>query len=134
MRWHFAAVVATILAGMFTSGCGQPEPDRVMGKVTGNVTYQDKPLSKGRVVFQSANGEPGVGELKEDGTYELETGIGPNTVTVHSRDPNFTDEKTGLPMLGQSHVPEKYETGTTSGLTHDVKEGDGNKADFVLTD
>lgn len=132
MRRSFSVFVAAIVACVLTAGCGDSGPKRVTAKVKGKVTFDGQPMKKGRIIFQSANGAPGVGDFKEDGSYELVTGIGANQIAVQNRDPNTNDPKSGMPVLGKSHIPDKYESSKTSGLTFDVQAKD-NTADFTLT-
>ena len=55
--------------------------------VSGHVTSEGKPVTKGRVVFDPANvnrrnESARTAEIRPDGTYEVKTLIGENRVTV----------------------------------------------------
>lgn len=125
-----------LLAVVALIGCGPPAPPkREFADVSGKVSYKGEALTKGTVAFQPASGIAVVGEIGEDGTYSLKGVIGPNTVTIISRDegvgpkPDGTaKERVGTP--GKSHIPDKYGT-PGSGLKFDVEPG-ANTADFDL--
>ncbi len=79
------------LWGLTIGGCGSGAPyaesSKTEATVTGRVTSQGKPVTKGQVVFDPTNiNRPTetarMGEIRKDGTYELTTLIGENRVTV----------------------------------------------------
>jgi hypothetical protein len=51
------------------AGCGDSGPE--LGRVTGTVTLDGKPLPKAKVEFQPGAGSPSYGETDENGHYEL---------------------------------------------------------------
>src|SRR5262249_19637586 len=119
--------------------------------VTGRVTYQGKPVTKGTVSFYST--EPSrpnaTGQLDSNGSYKLQTHepgdgaqLGDYDVTIYSRDdatfniggqnivPQFIPK---TPAKPKRSTPAKYEDPKTSGLRKTVKSG-SNTFDFELTD
>jgi hypothetical protein len=109
-------------------GCWQsksvPETIRVHGKVT----YQGKPVTTGRIVFQPVGVaqrgllRPATGVLQPDGSYELSTfaqgdGAVPGRfgVGIVSTEGGPTPENMGAPVIWL--VPRKYSSHTSSGLT-----------------
>jgi hypothetical protein len=84
---HLLAVVGALAAG----GCGSETPyaesSLVEATVTGHVTSDGKPVTKGKVVFDPANVNrrseaARTAEIRKDGAYEVTTLIGENRVTV----------------------------------------------------
>jgi len=113
-------------------GCG----GKPVATVSGLVTYQGKPLSKGRVVFINVTGESGTGEIGPDGRYTLQVGPGTCQVSIQSREADTEmgrgDRKgPGGTMLGKSLIAERYADHQHSGLKFEVKAGQ-NTADFSL--
>jgi hypothetical protein len=85
------------------------------GTVEGKVTFDGKPLAKGKVVFHPQKGKPIEAELKEDGSYaakDVPVGATPVTIVKEGVPPRYSD-------------PKKTE------LTFEVKKGK-NTADFDL--
>lgn len=114
-------------------GCGGPAaPKREYADVTGKVTYNNQPLTKGQVLFQPPTGAVAAGDIKSDGTYSLKGVIGPNTVTIVDRaEMGQTDiNRPETRQVPKSSIPEIYGT-PDSKLKFDVKAG-ANKADFDL--
>jgi hypothetical protein len=96
-----------LLCGLAAGGCaaGAPsaESSRTEATVTGRVTSQGKPVTKGQVIFDPANvnraGEPArTAEIRKDGTYEVKTLIGGNRVAVSIP---ARPRKPGAPPYGQ---------------------------------
>ena len=121
-------------------GCGGTE-DRGLSKhtVSGKVTYNDKPLTLGSVVFMHSTGEIDAVNLDSEGKYSLDVALGSNQVTVQSREDEEFDADgvpsghKGMKMPGKSRIPEKYSHFDSSKLTFEVK-SDGNTYDIALTD
>jgi hypothetical protein len=116
-------------------GCGQ-DSGPALGKVTGTVTLDGKPLPGASVTFYPANeGRPSQGTTDESGKYTLRfTGskegamLGQHTVQVEVGVPvgeGETQPASNLPQL-----PAKYNKNTE--LTAEVKRG-SNTIDFNLT-
>jgi hypothetical protein len=121
------ACLAIALATMF--GCGS---DRMKdAPVEGKVTYQDKPLEFGTVLFQPDIGPPASGEIAPDGTFHLSTYaqgdgavLGSHRVSIScaERRAGAASPATDEPGAGRSLIPEKYSFPGSSGLTAQVKE------------
>ncbi len=117
------------------SGCGGGPKLPPMERVSGVVTLDDVPLTRGLVQFQPGmDGPPAVGAIAADGKYELVTAqvkgavVGNHTVMVEARaEPK--NEMDTLPML---LVPEKYTRHETSGLTQEVVAGKANEINIKL--
>jgi hypothetical protein len=134
-----AAVVGTAL------GCGGSDGPE-MAKVTGTVTYNGKPVTKGTISFQPtdpANGAPANGVI-EDGSYRLQTTepgdgarLGDYQVGIRSVEGepdvplDYIPKKKPAPP--KSLIPQKYENPAASGLTAKVESG-SNTLDFDLKD
>jgi hypothetical protein len=137
---------------LLLAGCGGGDPNKpALGRVSGTVTYQGKPLTTGVVTFVPASG-PGAttgqaasGEIDSSGGYSLTTFeagdgavIGLHTVTVQAREGQTRTGK-GMPAPGEvvkvpkSLIPEKYAKGGTSKLQFEVKAG-SNTNNIDLTD
>ncbi|QDU11144.1 hypothetical protein V202x_45600 [Gimesia aquarii] len=124
-------------------GCGGNEkPETVL--VSGLVTLDGKPLSKGTVTFQSkSRGEgtlnrPAIGQIDENGRVQLSTfeegdGVLPGNYTVvitaFENDPSVEEYAAGAQR--KSLIPEKYSNPLTSGLEAVVTEGE-NEFTFDL--
>jgi len=123
------------------SGCSPADPQKPkLGKVTGRVTFQGKPVTSGSVMFTPSANEGGTtgqlasGRIESDGTFTLttfDTGdgaiLGEHIVTVESRDirgvqrPKMSARiKYELP---KSTIPDKYSNVHTSPYRFRVKEG-----------
>ncbi len=64
-------------------GCGKPA-----GSVSGTVTFQDKPLPSGTVIFYSQDGTGYPATIRPDGTYALDKiPVGPAVICVVTQDP-----------------------------------------------
>tara|TARA_R110002111_G_scaffold255157_1_gene321214 strand:- start:1999 stop:2445 length:447 start_codon:yes stop_codon:yes gene_type:complete len=114
-------------------GCGRNQPEtKPMGAVSGTVTYAGKPITRCRINFNSGKSGIGAGgDLKEDGSYELD-----GTIPVGEYAVFITPPEDFSPANADSHkdlnsLPAKYRGESTSGLSVEVKEGDG-KYDFDL--
>lgn len=132
-----------LLAASFAmSGCG-PGYQLDTGKVTGQVTIDDQPVTKGFVVFVPPTGRRASGPIGPDGqfsltTYRTDDGaiVGPHSVGIVAYDDMdqyykaFFDD-TGDYEMPKAVVPEQYGDPFSSGLTYEVKAG-RNQADFHL--
>jgi hypothetical protein len=86
-RAGLVGVVCGLTAGGCGSGAPYAESSRTQATVSGRVTAQGKPVTKGQIIFDPANvnrpTEPArTTELRADGTYDVTTLIGANRVTV----------------------------------------------------
>jgi hypothetical protein len=136
---------------LLTAGCGG-EDNGVLVPVSGTVTYNGSPLTKGEIQFipEQATGARGAqGNIQEDGSYSLSSyGLndgahpGKYKVTVIARGPDLPipKKKKGQMMeedmqgSGKLLIPKKYGFAAQSGLTADVVAGGGNQFKFDLKD
>ena len=132
--------VALVLLGLL-AGCSGSDQFPT-AKVSGKITYQNKPVPNGTVMFVPEGDKPSAtGELKPDGTYELTTYeegdgavLGPHTVmitAVEDMSNKLPEQRSGTP---QALVPVKYTNNSTSGLTAEVKDVEVNTINFELKD
>jgi hypothetical protein len=76
---HLLSLVAGLGLVYHLSGCSADPNMPKLGKVSGKVSYQGKPLDAGRVVFTPVAGKGGEsdqgasGEISSDGSYEMTT-------------------------------------------------------------
>jgi len=90
-------VVALVVAG-----CGEDKPSVASStqeaKVTGTVTIRGKPMKGGEIIFDPSNYQrkdaaKRTGKINGDGTYEVTTLVGHNSVTLQgpaiTKEPNL---------------------------------------------
>jgi hypothetical protein len=137
-------------------GCGGDPRKPKLGRVSGKVTYNGKPVTKGVVSFVpvsgpgTATGQSATGEIGSDGSYQLttfESGdgavLGEHRVIVQSREDDPVLKGGGMPIPDKQGrlnikpptylVPQKYATTGNSPLSFTVKEG-SNRYDIELKD
>ncbi|QDV49668.1 hypothetical protein Enr17x_16890 [Gimesia fumaroli] len=126
------------------SGCGDGRPARAT--VTGNVSYNGKPLSIGSLVFiPIGGGPPAQGKVNRDGVYEMGTfeetdGVIPGdykvmiTALTSSGGSGLPEDTVSANEAPVSVIPEWYGDLEKSGLQVTVKADEENKIDFPLTD
>lgn len=124
------------IAGLLTTGCGSDGP--TMGRVSGTVNYQGKPLSTGTVTFVATNGTNpnATGTIQSDGSYSLQTTEPDDGAVVGDYKVAITDVDSAVyntPMPGmppevpKSAIPNKYSDSNSSGLTATVEAGRNTK-------
>ncbi len=129
-----------LIALLAVAGCGG---ERV-GKVAGIVTLAGQPLGTGTIVFE--NPETGVSvsaNLDADGSYTLQTaeaeGLPPENYQVSVRPGVIGTGET--PLAGSAEetsttaapaIPARYHSGSTSGLSAQVGEGENRPFYFDL--
>jgi len=125
-RWHWTVASIVLLAALaVSSGCGQKEKSRDFGKVKGTVTYKNKPLDHGSVIFQHVEGPVSDARINPDGTYELNAAVGDTKVAVDCREPDIKLEGVREEVIpGKSLVPEKMSNAETSGLKYTIVPGE----------
>ena len=112
-----------LISCMFLMGCGQSRPPSY--PVKGIVTFKDKPLPYGAILFHGPHGREVSGAtIDSNGFYSLNAVEGQHSVTIVARPP--VDLPTGeslettsisvRPKRGMPVVPPKYGNSTTSGL------------------
>tara|TARA_R110002095_G_scaffold89262_1_gene77900 strand:+ start:2824 stop:3267 length:444 start_codon:yes stop_codon:yes gene_type:complete len=123
----------TLCAISIFVGCGRNQAEtKPMGTVSGTVTYAGKPITRCRINFNSSKFGIGAGgDLKEDGSYELDGAIPAGAYAVFITPPDDFSPANADSHTDLNNLPSKYRSESTSGLTADVKEGDG-KYNFDL--
>jgi hypothetical protein len=133
--------IASLCALLTLAGCSDKLP---MATVSGKVTYQDKPLTFGSVLYQPDSGPPATGLIQSDGTYRLATYgkndgavLGSHRVQVVAVDTNDPTLKQANPdqerPSGRSVIPEHYTNYVTSEIRKEVvKNPEPNAYDIRL--
>ncbi len=137
-RWNLVVLAACVAI----AGC-RPGYQLETGKVTGQVTVDGQPVSKGFVIFVPPTGRRASGPIGPEGrfsltTYRIDDGaiVGPHSVGIVAFDDMdqyyraFYDDTSDYEMP-KAIVPEQYGDPFSSGLTFEVKAG-RNQADFHL--
>lgn len=131
-RW----IAAVLLTGGVL-GCGDGRVKLPTAPVTGIVTYQNKPLGTGRVLFFHSSGHAAGADLAVDGSFHVSAYQGQNQVAFECDAPGLqnpnADSRANM-WSSKSLVPERYTNHTTSGLTFEVKPGENSRAEFSLED
>lgn len=122
-------VVSFVLTSLMV-GCGDGRPRRV--PVSGRVTIDGQPLTKGVVRLIPENARPATGEVDSEGRYTLTTfepgdGVipGPCKVAVIASEMISNNAQ-------RWHAPKLYADAERSGLTADIAEAT-DALDFELT-
>jgi hypothetical protein len=129
------AVVAVALLSLTACGPGR-------GSVTGKVTYRNKPVVYGSVVFVGPDRKPISVKIEPDGTFTAaQLAAGENRVAIHSPDPRTTVpiNKHGKPQ-GQPEVdpklwfpiPDQYIDPDKSNLIYTVRRRTTNPIEIDL--
>ncbi|MFO0951158.1 MAG: hypothetical protein U0835_08400 [Isosphaeraceae bacterium] len=154
IKYALRAAVPSL--ALLVAGCGGDPSKPKLGRVSGKVTYQGKPVTKGLVTFVPSSGpgtqtgQSAVGEIGGDGSYSLTTFengdgavLGQHVVIVQAREEDpaieggsmpIPDAKGRINIKPPKHlVPEKYASTESSPLKFEVKEG-SNALDLELKD
>lgn len=118
-------------------GCGDGRVVLPKAPVTGKVTFREKPLTTGRILFIHQSGQAVAADLSADGTFDLDVFQGMNQVAIacFEPDPPNADPQARFSMvIRKSLIPEQYASCNSSGLSFDVKPGESNRAVFELKD
>lgn len=108
--------MAAVAASVAMPGCSDDGGLR-LAPVTGQVTYQEKPLDHEQVVFSPEPGTPGpqaVGTTQADGTLRMQTAgrdgapLGKHVVTVHCRRLPTAEQARDPYFVPEALIPEKY--------------------------
>jgi hypothetical protein len=103
------------------------------GDVSGKVTYQDKAIVFGTVLFEGSDGNTRQGNIEKDGSYcvrgvatgEAHVAVNspnPKAISLVSKNPDRKPEP--YPDApGWFQIPKQYEAPSTSGLTYKIKGG-----------
>jgi len=136
------ALAVVVMSGLVAYGCGSGGP--VMGRVSGTVTHEGKPLDHGTITFSPTDGQrpSATGAIQSGGSYTLQTAepgdgavVGEYKVAISDIDSNvFATDLPGAPVkVPKSSIPKKYSDPGTSSLTAKVERG-SNKLDFDIKD
>lgn len=133
-KLHILQIILLVLLVFSVSGCLKRGPQ--LAPVKGKVTYKGKPLPFGSVILQPAAGQPAIGAIQSDGTFQVQTPghgdgapVGVNRIQIICYEKIEPKTPGGEIGMGKSLIPQKYTSYTTSGLTIDVQPG-GN--DLIL--
>lgn len=128
--------VFVLAAALCTVGCDSSN----LTKVTGKVTYNDKPVTAGTITFAAEDKPTAYGDIMSDGTYTLKTekpgdGATPGAyrvfvVSMQDQGDKMPEDRSPLPP---PMVPNKYSSLATTDLTADVEGGKENVINFNLT-
>ncbi|QDT65134.1 hypothetical protein V22_23810 [Calycomorphotria hydatis] len=133
-NWIVSTKLLALLCCL-TLGCGETVSDRPeLGQVTGQVTFDGKPLADADVLFQPQHGRASTSKTDNDGFYKMDylndiTGavVGHNRVLITTgREADESNPGDGRPEL----LPGRYHAQTI--LSADVQPG-SNQIDFHLT-
>ncbi len=144
LKWLIAPPIA-LLSGLTAVGCGGTAERPPMGRVHGTVTYDGKPVDRGRVTFSpiasegDSGGTSAMGPIESDGSYSLttfNTGDGAFvgrhivTVVVPTEDIvalNKPRADGSIPYkLPKELIPKKYTDPKQSPLRNTVEAGDNS--------
>lgn len=144
-RQWLLALCAAVAFAVPMSGCGGGSGLKLQ-KVSGVVTFDGKPLTKGNVQFtpdgsKGTRGPMATGAIGPDGRFTLTTTtsgdgapVGFYRVTVNCWDEGapFDPKNPKPPTPARSLIPERYTDDNASGLTAEVKAGAKNEFTFEL--
>jgi hypothetical protein len=132
MKSLFRSGLFLVAVAGLVAGCGGGK-----GGLTGKVTFDGKPMTKGQVSLQAPDGTIHAGDISPDGTYKID-GIPSGTVklAVTYVDDSQTEYFRALSKAGKGdavapkgppkmlyNVPTKYSDFNSSGFTAVVKTG-----------
>jgi hypothetical protein len=151
---RFAWILITVVA-VGCAGSNLPEGARPTTPVTVTVTYKGAPVEGATVTFitQGDPPAPAYGRTDAQGVAKMKTYIegdgavtGTHKVTIIKSEtvggapavdqdsPDYDPEAAYAPSTVKHHIPQKYGSPATSGLTVDVKDGGPNEVKFDLMD
>jgi hypothetical protein len=128
-------IALAVLAAVLATGCRAKFPT---APVTGLVTLDGKPLTRGKVVFIHETAPvSGEGVIGPDGRYKLDAPVGNCRIAVQCRElpNNDLPREMRTPsyyMSMRSLIPERYEDHMRNGLKLTVQDGN-NTMDLPLT-
>jgi hypothetical protein len=137
--WRITVAMACALS----MGCGPAEPERAT--ISGQITYEGKPVPYGHIVFIPLDGWKGFYSQATilNGHYQLDAHgpvVGRNRVEIHGHRqtgktaPNISgvrlDEPGEMVAVTEPYLPLKYNV--ASELTVEINEGRNSDVDFHL--
>tara|TARA_R110002095_G_scaffold184553_6_gene161758 strand:+ start:5669 stop:6145 length:477 start_codon:yes stop_codon:yes gene_type:complete len=117
-----------VLSLISLTGCGNAPRGIPRGDISGEVTFQDAPVTEGVVTFFSDKTGIAAGtKLDNNGSFSIPDGIEVGTYVV-TITPPYEEEPPGLsvvekPQKKYPDIPVKYRSGETSGLQAKVESG-----------
>ncbi len=127
--------LSLISASTLATGCGGAAGPE-LGRLSGTVTLDGKPLANARIVFQPTGqlASPSVSDTAEDGAFELRfnrdrKGVLPGSHQIRVTTARVVTDASGKETDVQEVLPAKYNAKTE--LTYDVKTG-SNQLDLKL--
>jgi hypothetical protein len=133
-------VACGLLAAASLTGCGGREGDGLPRQaVSGRVTLDEAPLTKGQIVFSPASGGAGtqVGGAIADGSYRIEKEQGPVPgrydvmITAGSTAEGDPDDPAKKVKITPEPIPQRYNARTT--LQVEVQADRSNSFDFPVS-
>jgi hypothetical protein len=131
----YRLLVAISMIAIIFAGCGRGNRP-VLARVAGTVSYNGKPLARGKMVFVPSQGRSAVGKIVDGRIFEVTTFdrndgavVGPHKIQIAS----FVREPTAMEIVPWA-IPERYGNVSTSGLTAEVIAGKENVLQFQLHD
>lgn len=138
MAWHRAGLLAVLVGALASAGCtsaGSYEGD-ARAAVSGQVTFDGKPLPYGTINFLGGSGGRGASTAIQNGAYSIPEEQGPNAGTYkvsiigYGKAPAGESESDESADLGPQVVPKKYNAEST--LQAEITVGE-NVHNFELT-
>lgn len=138
VSWPIVAL-AFFAAALMAPGCNRNP--RVV-PVSGVISYNDKPLPFGSILFQPEKGQMAVGEIQSDGSFTLSS-YGPNDGAVpgshrvsvncyEGQRPGTKQPEGGEVSMGKLLIPLKYTRLGTSGLSAEIKDAPDQSVEIKL--
>lgn len=126
-RYRFLSLVTVCFSSIALAvGCDSSEPVET-GEVEGTVKLAGKPLAAGTVAFQdTTTGATDAAKIGAGGQFKLESPLPVGTYQVSITPPpppRPDDEAAGKLANAGPSIPDKYQDGSTSGETVEVKKG-----------
>ena len=130
---HPSSFILLLVLALVLPGCGGG--GLTLAPVSGTVTYNDKPLAKGRICFQPASGRPAYGDVVDGKIVDVKTADEAG-VTVGACQVGITSVQEAADMYtaSKSLIPQRYADPKKSGLTAEIKKGQTTEVEFKLTD
>ena len=132
---NIPSVAACVVILLAAAGCGQP----TMAKVSGTITWREKPVPDAIVQFVHKNRPGASGRTDAAGRFSLTTlkpgdgaFLGPVRVTVQPFLPGIDPDKPTPPPPPRPDIPDRYRTVDKTPLTAEVVAGKKNVIDFKL--
>lgn len=129
--------IATLVSlGLFAvpwiSGCGSGD-SKPSVKVTGEITYEGKPVTEGEVSFEAQDGAAATVSLDSEGKFEIEQlPVGEYAVSVTP--PPITEAPTeaNVKIKTYENIPDGYQTISTSDFRAEVDDEGENHFKFDM--